>query len=296
MLVEGGAFLPVYGELNATPPVNMHVDAKSSYANFRFLSEPMLTGTAILPKEVMAYWLHLHNAKGGRLGGQSRFEDHLDDMPTAGWGYGALVNNQTQDFMELLYGHAANYQSRGTFHSTEQLSFVGTGRYRGFLHIKDPTPGSPDATAENLPSVGSGLGYNGGENDISFCIVSNILVAHMTRWQLIMENDGAIWLGRGAPKRWFTPGNGGFNVSAAPSTVGLVDFTLAVSTAATAQYSVTTKTPAAIGARWSMRWPGALKVGSARCTDCEIVAEDPALGIVSVRSHAAKFQLVAEWS
>ena len=28
---DGGAFLPVYGELNATPPVNMHVDAASSY-------------------------------------------------------------------------------------------------------------------------------------------------------------------------------------------------------------------------------------------------------------------------
>ena len=29
---DGGAFLPVYGTLNATPPVNMHVDAASSYA------------------------------------------------------------------------------------------------------------------------------------------------------------------------------------------------------------------------------------------------------------------------
>ena len=123
----------------------------------------MLTGTSILPKEVMAYWLHLHNAKGGRLGGQSRFEDHLDDMPTAGWGYGALVNNQTQDFLELMYGHAANYQSRGTFHSTEQLSFKGTGRYRGFLHIKDPAPGSP---GRFFPSFLSKMHEKGG----IFCI------------------------------------------------------------------------------------------------------------------------------
>ena len=45
--------------------------------------------------------------------------------------------NQTQDFLELLYGHAANYQSRGTFHSTEQLPFTGTGRYRD-IPMSDP--------------------------------------------------------------------------------------------------------------------------------------------------------------
>ena len=38
------------------------------------------------------------------------------------------MNNATQDFLELLYGHMATYQSRGSFHSTEQLSFLGSGR------------------------------------------------------------------------------------------------------------------------------------------------------------------------
>jgi hypothetical protein len=164
----------------------------------------------------MAYWLDLHNSKGGRLGGQSRFESHLDDMPTAGWGYGAIANNQTQDFLELLYGHAANYQSRGTFHSTEQLPFTGTGRYRA-IPMNDPAPGggSHRSTVASSALLHGGLGYNGVETQISFCIVSNIIVAHMTRWQLVMEDGGVIWLGRGAPRRWFVPGVGGFNVTSA---------------------------------------------------------------------------------
>ena len=85
-------------------------------------------------------------------------------------------------------------------------------------------------------------------------------------------------------------------MTAAPSTAGLVDFKLSVSSASTADYSVTTKTPAALGVRWSLRWPGALKAGSAKCTGCVIVAEDAALGIVSVRSHAAEFEVAAGWS
>ena len=47
----------------------------SRYANFRFYSESMLTGTSILPRSVMQGWLVLHNEKGGRLGGMSRFMD-----------------------------------------------------------------------------------------------------------------------------------------------------------------------------------------------------------------------------
>jgi hypothetical protein len=86
------------------------------------------------------------------------------------------MNNATQDFLELLYGHMATYQSRGSFHSTEQLSFLGSGRYRGFLHIKDDVPGgAPDADDNAVTVAGGGFveeddrtGYNGGENDISF--------------------------------------------------------------------------------------------------------------------------------
>lgn len=47
----------------------------------------------------------------------------------AGWGYGAAANNATEDFLGLLYGHMATYQSPGTFHSTEQMHFTGTGKF-----------------------------------------------------------------------------------------------------------------------------------------------------------------------
>ncbi len=66
----------------------------------------------MVPAAIQQFWLTLRNSRGGRLGGASRWESHLDDMPTAGWGFGALVNNQTDDFLELLYGHMATYQVR----------------------------------------------------------------------------------------------------------------------------------------------------------------------------------------
>ena len=44
----------------------------------------MLASAAnVVPTAVQQGWLALHNNKGGRLGGASRWEDHLDDMPTA---------------------------------------------------------------------------------------------------------------------------------------------------------------------------------------------------------------------
>ena len=94
----------------------------------------------------------------------------------------------------------ASYQSRGSFHSTEQLSFRGTGRFRELLNIHDP-PWSPNTIETEIESVanasnhtqqpvqaGARVAYNGQEVDVSFCIVSNILVARLTRWQLIMED------------------------------------------------------------------------------------------------------------
>lgn len=46
------------------------------------------------------------------MAGASRFAQWLDDMPTVGWGYGALTGNRTKDFLALLYGHMATYQVR----------------------------------------------------------------------------------------------------------------------------------------------------------------------------------------
>jgi hypothetical protein len=237
--------------IDSTPYTNMTNGTHESYANFRFYSEVLLSD--MLPRSLEASFLELHNNKGGRLAGANRFLNRLDDMPTAGWGYGAITNNQTEDFLALLYGHMATYQSRGTFHTTEQLQYRGEGYYRSFSSWDDPMPDvvnvKPAETAEttaggdtgdkveaggewavrsdgrsresvSLPGRGrhgagdaTGLGYYINENDVSFCVVSQILVARLTRWQLVFEdyyrgfsdesNPPSIWLGRAAPKRWF---------------------------------------------------------------------------------------------
>ena len=92
----------------------------------------------------------------------------LDDFPSAGWAYGALTNNRTGDFLALLYGHMATYTSRGSFHATEELDFRGEGAYRSFL--------GQDAS-----------GGGGAEVDVSLCVVTAVLVARLTRWQLVFE-------------------------------------------------------------------------------------------------------------
>ena len=97
-------FVPPYAHVNATAYDHMTESFEASYANFRFYSEVLLAD--VMPREVESLFLEFHNARGGRLGGASRWQDHLDDMPTAGWGYGALTNNRTDDFLALLYGRA----------------------------------------------------------------------------------------------------------------------------------------------------------------------------------------------
>lgn len=171
--------------------------------------------------------LRFHNQMGGRIAGASRWSTHLDDMPVMGWGYSALLHNLTTDFHALLYGHAATYQSRGSFHATEQLSFLGEGLYRSFLHFQDPLPPAscdswpghhaasddkPTQSAQDhkpLQAVGD---YYAPEQDVSYCIVTEVLGARLTRLQLLLEDlyrpsvEGSsptLWLARGAPRRWF---------------------------------------------------------------------------------------------
>ena len=84
----------------------------ASYTNFRFWSESLLAD--VLPRDVEETMLTFHNERGGRVGGASRWQDHLDDMPTLGWGYGALTHNRTADFHALLYGHMPSIH---TFHA-----------------------------------------------------------------------------------------------------------------------------------------------------------------------------------
>ena len=152
------------------------------------------------------------------------WQDHLDDMPVAGWGYGALLANRTSDFHALLYGHMSTYQSRGSFHTTEQLSFYGSGLYRNFLHFADPPVIPNDIAPSGSSHHDLSAGYYSPEQDISFCIVTQILTARLTRWQLVFEEFSKknIWFAKAAPDRWYEKG---FGVFGAPTFCGNVSYT-----------------------------------------------------------------------
>jgi len=240
--------------------------------------------------------LYFCASQGGRVGGASRFEGWLDDMPTAGWGYGALTNNRTADFQALLYGHAATYQSRGTFHSTEQLAWMGEGWYRDFLHWPNPPPNGTGARSPVIGGNQTALEYYANENDVSFCIVSEVLIARMTRWQLVFDDhyrDAAntVWLARGAPRRWFQPVTGGFSVKNAPTFHGRVSFSVATPSAGSSIYTVSP--PPVLGdgstpVTWRLRWPGPLTVDP-DC-DCKCLCSPGSISLSrtsSIRSRGA---------
>lgn len=279
-------FLPPIAETNFTPYERMTYGSWKSnrypeYSNFRFYPEMLLAD--VMPRDLETVLLQWHNHRGGRIGGASRWGNWLDDMPVTGWGYGALTNNQTNNFLALLYGHAANYQSRGTFHSTEQLSFQGEGWYRHFLHWPNPKP-----NATWTPH--SGLQYYGSENDVSFCIVSQVIIARMTRWQLVFEDfyrpehqdtmQGAIWLARAAPKRWFNTGSG-FNVTNAPTRFGRLSYQLVLSDSHVA-YHVSPPASTPRDVQWKLRWP--FPIGQVDCTGCTVVQTE-ADGLATVLSR-----------
>ena len=253
----------------------------------------------------------------------------------------------------------ATYQSRGSFHSTEQLSFHGEGLYRSFLHItpaQDPLPepniveqvhGDPGFTNPSVTNVSVAGSPDGGshersggprrvggqyyalENDISFCIVSEVLTSRLTRWQLIFEDSYrsqhgplrsgksgsltgisaasslSIWLARGAPRRWFDSAEG-FGITGAPTSVGRVSYN--VSTGApcgksncVAAYTVLVKRPrSSVGgaplAVWKLRWPGAIQQQHVKVMGCSIAQVDVATGIVAVATTSAAFSVEATYA
>lgn len=116
----------------------------------------------------------------------NRFRTHLDDMPAAGYAYSDVATNRTRSFNSLLFGHIANYQSRGTYNAPEQLGFnIGDDGFRELL-----SPGT-------------------GEADIDTCVPSTTLSAMMVRWMLVFEERDAdtIWLLKAAPRRFYPGGN-----------------------------------------------------------------------------------------
>lgn len=146
------------------------------------------------------------------------------------------------------------------------------------------------------------LQYYKSENDVSFCIVSNIIVARMTRWQLVLEDlyrpqfggeedAGAIWLARGAPKRWFGAG-GGFRVANAPTRFGALSYEVSIGKDG-ATYKVTVPPAAPADLKWKLRWP--LGVGNVQCQGCK-VAQVSSNGIAAVTATSGSFTAVASSS
>ena len=123
--------------------------------------------------------MDFREANGGCLSGMTRYTDHLDDMPAIGYAVSALDADRIEHFLLLLYGHAANYQGRGSFLSNEQQSL--------YQDTADP------AWRASL-----------GDIQASFCTPSQTLVASMTAMQFVStdRDNATIWIARGAPRRW----------------------------------------------------------------------------------------------
>merc|ERR1712232_76371 len=144
----------------------------------------------------------------------------------------------------------------------------------------------PALTAHGEPQPG----YYRNENDISFCIVTEVLAARLTRWQLVLEDfyrssatSGIIWLARGAPKRWFQSGQG-FSVEKAPTRFGRLSFTVS-SDKSGLTYRVTAPDGAPTKLRWNLQWPAESEDVS--CSGCTIVEKSD--GIISVVANDGVF-------
>ena len=148
----------------------------------------------------------------------STYEDHLDDMPIEGYAWGQLRQDNASQFLLQMAGHAANYAARGTFGTTEQFSLYSTmdSRWRDYLPAKGGATAKPN---------------NPAELSLDFCEPSQMQMAMMTRWQLLLEDpDGPVlWVAKGAPRRWFVPANATvrpegqllFSIKRAPTRFGL---------------------------------------------------------------------------
>ena len=231
---------------------------------------------------------------GGTLSGMTRYTDHLDDMPAIGYARSSLSADRIDRFLLLLYGHAANYQGRGSFFSTEQQSLyldASNTRWRASL----------------------------GEIQDSFCTPSQTLIASMTAMQLVdSERDNAtVWIARGAPRRWYagdaddgSAAVGGaaapgvmFGATSAPSRWGVVTFSVGPQVQSTTAVTVSVDFSQPVGAvqhtptlMVRIRDPTGTRslasavvsgagasAAAAAAPDCEVVQVLPSKEIVAVR-------------
>jgi hypothetical protein len=217
-------FVPPYAVANMTPYTEMPYSNRgtdvqdygggAAYANFRYFSE--MLSSQFLGAELDHQLNDFRESHLGTMSGMTRFRTHLDDMPATGYAYSAAATDRTKPFLSLLFGHIANYQSRGSFNAPEQLSFTGDG----------PTSDS----VRDIMSPGIS------ETDIDMCVPSSTLVAFMVRWMLVFEERDAdvVWLLKMAPRRFYPKAadahvrqNSSFvHISGAPTRFGHVSYTV----------------------------------------------------------------------
>ena len=182
----------------------------TNYANFRVFPETLLA--QVLDPEYELAIMSFRESHRGTLLGMTRFRDVLDDMPILGYGRASLHNDRLYSFHNSLSGHSLNYISRGSYWGTEQRQQL-------------------DYAVGNRTGIENRRWRNdcgdSGE-DCSLCMVSGIASAYWTRWMLAADNPDApmLYLGRGAPRRWFAQTAEAFGLEGAPTRFGRVSYTV----------------------------------------------------------------------
>lgn len=173
-------FLPPIAGPGQTPFATMTGSTLESYSNFRYFSETLLSG--FLRAEEAAALSEFRTTHGGSVSGITRWSDHLDDMPAAGYARASLELDRMPFFHLFLVGHTMNYQSRGVFASTEQIGYFQ----------------QPNAAFREYLAAPS-------ERDVDMCVPSSQLVSELVPWALVADvsEDNSVWLLKGALRRWF---------------------------------------------------------------------------------------------
>jgi hypothetical protein len=203
-------WVPPLAESNSTPFGTMTDSILASYSNFRYFPE-LLAADVIADDSVALGLMAFRETHAGTFVGMTRFEGHLDDMPSAGYAFADLRYGRLASFWLFAYGHLADYVSRGTFTATEQVPWEADslGVWRDYLW-------------EYL------------EGGIDMCVPSLLVATQATRWALVFERgfdatgNTTMWIGLGSPRRWWTPDGGGdeggFGAERMLTSYGLVAF------------------------------------------------------------------------
>ena len=176
------------------PFARMTQDRFASYTNYRYWLE-MLSAGFLRPEWAEAI-IDYRRSHGGEMLGTTRFSNHLDDWPYAGYAYGLLLRDRVEHFLLGLYGDLALHRMHGTFTAYEQTAI------RGLAH---------------RPYVAD------------YCVPAQLVVPLMVKWMLVFEEPDAdvLWLCKAAPRRWLAPGrHNGMAVSRATTRWGLVSFSV----------------------------------------------------------------------